>query len=436
MTSVARWWSAQGSAARLDLYIRWPLYSISAAEPLAVLLIAGAQTQVRAPVLIVFALVSMAHAGVCVALLRAGLARPLGGWRPAPRLVVAAAALTVAALAAGAGSFPAFDEPPVQGSFPTALAVVLLTCGALTAALAPLLPSPKLLVVLVVSAAAAAALQASTGASDEQSLWAAGTYALMVGSLMLTYRTSAWMLGVVREIDRSRAVHARLAVAEERLRFARDLHDVLGRNLSLVAVQSELAAKLAHKDQEGAAEQMMQVRRVAQDSLREMREVVGGYRTASLDSELAGARSVLRSAGVSARVIGDGSDLPRMVQAALGWVVREATTNVIRHSDATTCTIVLDVMNGPSHGHPEGRTAVLRMENDGAQAPGALPRTVGTGLVGLSERLAGLGGSITSQEQPGGRFILEARLPASGDAPASGGVPALAALPTGAERAQ
>ena len=88
---------------------------------------------------------------------------------------------------------------------------------------------------------------------------------------------------------------------------------------------------------------MLEVRQVAQDSLREVRDVVGGYRTADLDAELAGARSVLRSAGVECRVIGDGAHLPEPVQAALGWVVREATTNVIRHSDARTCTIGLDI---------------------------------------------------------------------------------------------
>ena len=84
------------------------------------------------------------------------------------------------------------------------------------------------------------------------------------------------------ELDRSRTAHARLSVAEERLRFARDLHDVLGRNLSLIAVQSELAAELARRGDQDAAGQMLQVRQVAHESLREMRAVVSGYRTADL----------------------------------------------------------------------------------------------------------------------------------------------------------
>ena len=101
---------------------------------------------------------------------------------------------------------------------------------------------------------------------------------------------------------------------------------MLGRNLSLIAVQSELAAQLARRGDQDAAGQMLQVRQVAHESLREMRAVVGGYRTADLGTELAGAQDVLRSAGMSCRVIGDAAGLPADVQAALGWVVREGTT--------------------------------------------------------------------------------------------------------------
>ena len=86
---------------------------------------------------------------------------------------------------------------------------------------------------------------------------------------------------------------------------------------------------------------------MAHESLREMRAVVSGYRTADLGTELAGAQEVLRSAGMSCRVIGDAAGLPPDVQAALGWVVREGTTNIIRHSDATACTIELHIQDSP-----------------------------------------------------------------------------------------
>src|ERR1017187_7481716 len=132
-------------------------------------------------------------------------------------------------------------------------------------------------------------------------------YALFIGGYVVDCRGSAWTLRIMWELDRSRAVQARLSVAEERLRFARDLHDVLGRNLSLIAVTSELAGQLARRGDEeaAAAGHMIEVRRVAHESLREMRAVISGYRTADLDTELAGAQDVLRSAGVRCRIIGD-----------------------------------------------------------------------------------------------------------------------------------
>src|SRR5690606_30179659 len=109
------------------------------------------------------------------------------------------------------------------------------------------------------------------------------------------FRASVWMLGVMWELEGSRRTQAQLAVAEERLRFARDLHDVLGRNLSVMALKSALAAQLSRRGRPGAEAEMMAVRDIAQESLREVREVVHGYRAADLTSELAGARSVLRS---------------------------------------------------------------------------------------------------------------------------------------------
>jgi two-component system sensor histidine kinase DesK len=140
--------------------------------------------------------------------------------------------------------------------------------------------------------------------------------------------------------------------------------------------------------------------------MRELRVVVAGHRVSDLDSELAGARSLLRSAGVSARVIGDGAGLPGTAQAALGWVVREAITNIIRHSDAATAKIELDIAQGVG----SERTAMLRIENDGARAP-APGSDGGAGLVGLRERLAGLGGALNTEALPGGRFLLQVRLP-------------------------
>ena len=148
---------------------------------------------------------------------------------------------------------------------------------------------------------------------------------------------------------------------------------------------------------------------MAHESLREMWAVAGGYRTTGLGAELAGAREVLRSAGISCRVTGDASGLPAGVQAALGWVVREGTTNVIRHSSATACTIELHLPGPPG----AAATAMLRMDNDGARTASG---GGGTGLAGLGERLGRLGGSVTTRPLRGGGFRLEAALPVAGPA--------------------
>jgi two-component system, NarL family, sensor histidine kinase DesK len=399
-----RWWSGRPSVERLDLYTRWSLYLTSGSELFVVALVVFGQPQLRAWGAALLFPVTLAHTVVCLSLLRAGIAHFLGGRRPAARLVVLAVALTSVAVVAGIAAFPV-DTGEAGSGFQFGVpagVLALVFCGALTVAATPLLASRHLLYTIAGPAAAAGVLQVAAGSAGPP-VWAVN-YLLGVGGPAFTVRSSVWALGVLWELDRARDVQARLAVAEERLRFARDLHDVLGRNLALIAVSSELAAQLARRGQDGAVEHMLEVRQTAQDSMREMRDVVGGYRTADLDAELAGAQSVLRSAGISARVVGDGADLPSTAQAVLGWVVREATTNIIRHSDPTTVKVELDVV--ADAGTPPA--AALRIENDGARLPGS---GSGTGLVGLRERVASFGGELTAEPRPGGRFVVQVRLP-------------------------
>jgi two-component system sensor histidine kinase DesK len=322
--------------------------------------------------------------------------------------MVAAVLLTVVAAAAGA---TVLDPAGSDGDLTLGSVLTICLVGLVVAAVSPVVPVGGL-VALVAGAAVVAAGIGALVQDGATAARAAFLTTVWLGFMTGTAKFSAWMIGVVWELDRGRATAARLAVAEERLRFARDLHDVLGRNLSVIAVKSELAGRLAERGDAGAAAEMAEVRRVAHDSLREVRDVVRGYRTADLGAELAGARSVLRSAGVECRVIGDGAGLPEAVQTALGWVVREATTNVIRHSDATTCTIGLDV-----RAEGDAATAVLRMENDRPRP--TPPGAAGSGLAGLSERLAGLGGRLTAERHPdqgtagppGERFVVEASVP-------------------------
>ena len=162
--------------------------------------------------------------------------------------------------------------------------------------------------------------------------------------------------GSCSDLDEASDAQAQLAVAEERLRFSRDVHDVLGRRLSTIAVQAELAATLSARGDERAAERMLEVRGVAHEALREARELARGYRATDLLKELEGARSLLRSAGIDVQLSVDA--MPRAWHEAAGWVVRESVTNVLRHSSASVVKI----------SYADGR---LRVDNDGAHPNGS-----------------------------------------------------------------
>jgi two-component system sensor histidine kinase DesK len=230
---------------------------------------------------------------------------------------------------------------------------------------------------------------------------------------VFTGRSSAWYIAVIRELEEARGVQARLAVAEERLRFSRDLHDVMGRNLSAIALKSELAVQLVRRGSaaDASVEQMTEVQRIARESHSEVRAVVRGYRDADLSTELAGARGILRAAGVDCRAEEDPQSqvrLPGPVQAALGWVVREGATNVLRHADATWCTVRVGTDDS-------GENALLVMENDGAHETSGGAGPSGSGLAGLRERLAGVGGTLrVAADGARGTFRLTAEVPLGG----------------------
>ncbi|MFF8968592.1 sensor histidine kinase [Streptomyces sp. NPDC014995] len=204
--------------------------------------------------------------------------------------------------------------------------------------------------------------------------------AVLIGGAFIAATSvfSVWLLDAVYRLDEARETRARLAVAEERLRFGRDLHDVMGRNLAVIALKSELAVQLARRGLPEAVEQMIEVQRIAQESQHEVRDVVRGYREADLGVELTGAHGVLTAAGIECEVRaapGTADGLPAEVQSALGWVVRETTTNVLRHGDAGRCSVGLRV----AEGH-----VVLTVENDGAGGSGDSGGSGGSGAAGTS----------------------------------------------------
>lgn len=204
----------------------------------------------------------------------------------------------------------------------------------------------------------------------------------------------------VNELRATRQELARAAVGQERLRFSRDLHDLLGHTLSVIVVKSEAARRLAPRDLDAALAQVGDIESVGRQALTEIREAVTGYREGSLTTELDRARDVLMAAGVEPVVRQSGPPLPPQPAALLGWVVREAATNVVRHAKATECSFHVAVT--------EGR-AVLEITDDGR---GCSPGPPGSGLTGLTERLAAAGGSLTAAATTGPQgFRVRAELP-------------------------
>jgi two-component system sensor histidine kinase DesK len=210
-----------------------------------------------------------------------------------------------------------------------------------------------------------------------------------------------------QELRLARREIARLAVSEERLRFARDLHDLLGHTLSLIALKSELAGQLIPEDSERACREVHEIEAASRTALQEVREAVAGYRQATLASELQRARELLAAAGIRCMVQEQAGVLPSSIEALLTWVVREGVTNVIRHSRAKQCLMTLD---------RQGDEIRLTVTDDGrgdgrALAPVTAIGQSGNGLRGIAERVAALEGRCEAGSVDGRGFRLAVALP-------------------------
>lgn len=235
-------------------------------------------------------------------------------------------------------------------------------------------------------------------------------------SLLLVPLIGFAMVGVgqlirtTTELRKARATVAHLAANEERLRLARDLHDLLGHSLSLITLKSELAGRMLPDHPDKAAQQVADIEQVSRQALVDVREAVTGYRRPRLVAELAGTHVALTAAGVSAEVPAepDLTGVPEESESALAWALREAVTNVVRHSGADKCLIQLahrQTLDGPM--------LELSVEDNGSGGSGNGP---GNGLTGLTERLERAGGTLEAGRVKHG-FRLVARVPAvlSGD---------------------
>ena len=229
---------------------------------------------------------------------------------------------------------------------------------------------------------------------------------VFVPAIILITRVVMWSITTNWALHDARLEIARLAVTTERLRIARDLHDLLGHNLSLIALKSELARRLVSVAPERAIVEIRDVENVARTTLQEVREAVSAYRQPTLKSELQAAQEILAAAGIAYRYDGDESmidAIPTTIEAVLSWTVREGVTNVIRHSRAHQCTI---------RRTRDAQEIGIEVIDDGSGASSInISENEGNGLRGLAERVEKLGGRCEASPRAGGGFLLAVSVP-------------------------
>ncbi len=164
---------------------------------------------------------------------------------------------------------------------------------------------------------------------------------LFIPFFLMTTLLSAWTVNIAKQLDRARITESALQVSEERLRFAQELHDTLGQRLAAISVKTELARALAARGDDRLDAELAELQSLAQASVAEMHDVVEGYRTVNLSTEITGSRQLLESAGITLTVEGDPTALPEPLRETAAWLVREATTNVVKHADATWVRLTL-----------------------------------------------------------------------------------------------
>lgn len=202
------------------------------------------------------------------------------------------------------------------------------------------------------------------------------------------------MIARNRELVLAREENARLAVEEERNRFARDLHDILGHSLTVITVKAELAGRLFDADPQRARAEVAELERLSRDALADVRQAVSGYRQPSLSGELARAREALAAADIEADLPNSTDEVPSELRDLFAWTIREGVTNVIRHSGARHCRVRLSASS-------------VEVTDDGG---GAGDAAAGNGLVGLRERASAAGATVVTENlDPGFALRVVAR---------------------------
>ncbi|MGW0806318.1 sensor histidine kinase [Nonomuraea sp. NPDC002799] len=294
------------------------------------------------------------------------------------------------------------------GRRPTALLVVtgVIVCvlsvlglmWAIPTWLATLAPFVRRRTIIVASAASILLFALYVGVVDQifvPLVVAIQTVFTLISVLAVIANLKLWRMA--NEAHGGQEALARLAVSEERLRFARDLSDLLGQSLTDVAARTARAERLLGTDPAAAESEMFGARDLARQSLREVRSVVQNYRAVDLDEVLASVRAVLEAADVRCTVRAETGSLAPETRTLLATVVREGATNVLKHSKAERCTITIE--NG-----------VLEMSNDGVSGPAG--EHAPNGLAGLAQRVREAGGNLEAEPTHEGRYLLRAAMPA------------------------
>lgn len=214
---------------------------------------------------------------------------------------------------------------------------------------------------------------------------------LFIPFFLMTTLLSAWTVNIAKQLDRARITESALQVSEERLRFAQELHDTLGQRLAAISVKTELARALAARGDDRLDAELAELQSLAQASVAEMHDVVEGYRTVNLSTEITGSRQLLESAGITLTVEGDPTALPEPLRETAAWLVREATTNVVKHADATWVRLTLT---------PD----TVTVANDGVARD--IERL--SGLAGIRRRAEPSGASLVA-ERDGNLFTVTLR---------------------------
>ncbi|MGR6919552.1 sensor histidine kinase [[Actinomadura] parvosata] len=403
------------SARRYETYVRWTVY-ITAVAPI-ISLVGGALATRGAVMaedltrLTVASVLTTTLAAGSVLVSRWGLSVLAGHPSRLPAGVVVAWLLALAGLVVVALAVPTGETRL------TAVAAV----GSVTASLVPVLDVRRTLYLNAAILVAAAPLAAFGD------LWLLLRDVTLVSVYLWSCWFGTWTLRVLHELRQAHEDRAALTLANERLRISRDVHDVFGRTLTAIAVKSELASELVRRGNAvRAAAELDDVRKLAQEAETVVRRVVRGEARVTWDGEVAGACSLLGSAGIRCTVSGD--PVPEECAEGLAWVVREGMTNVLRHSAATRVTLATANQDGqvrltiandgagrvrpvPAPGTAlDGPRGTNRDGGTAPDGPHAANRDGGTGLRAMSERIRELGGHIATRRD-GDWFLLDATVP-------------------------